>query len=56
MFRTITMAAVAAALMAAGCDGATARLALANQTTAARTQALLADGTSLRLVRVPSGR
>jgi hypothetical protein len=49
MFRSITMAAVSAALMAAGCDGATARLALANQTIAGRTHALLADGTSLRL-------
>jgi hypothetical protein len=52
MHRSITMAAVTAALAAAaGCDGATARLALANQTAAAsgKSQALLADGTSLRL-------
>jgi hypothetical protein len=49
MFRSITMAAVTAALAAAGCDGATARLTLANQTSAAKTQSLLADGTSLRL-------
>jgi hypothetical protein len=46
------MAAVTAALAAgAACDGATARLSLANQTVAsgARTAGLLADGTSLRL-------
>lgn len=52
MVRSITMAAVAAALAAlSGCDGATARLALANQTIAqaANSRALLADGTSLRL-------
>ena len=54
MHSTTTMAAMAAALAAAaaGCEaGATARLALANQTTApgARGAAVLADGTSLRL-------
>jgi hypothetical protein len=46
------MSAIIAALAAAGCEGgATARLALANQTTApaGRGQAVLADGTSLRL-------
>jgi hypothetical protein len=44
-------AMAAAATAAAGCDGATARLALANQTiaTSGRGQAVLGDGTSLRL-------
>ncbi|HET7504201.1 MAG TPA: hypothetical protein VFK02_24440 [Kofleriaceae bacterium] len=52
MYSLTTKAAVIAVLGAAmGCDGATARLALANQTTGAnaRGAALLADGTSLRL-------
>src|SRR5262249_28564334 len=52
MYRLIMMAAVTAAMAAAaGCSGATARLSLANQTVApaANAQALLADGTSLRL-------
>ena len=52
MSRSFTTAALIAALAAAGCEaGASARLALANQTTAptARTAAVLADGTSLRL-------
>jgi hypothetical protein len=52
MSRSFTTAALLAALAVTGCEGgASARLALANQTAApsARGQAVLADGTSLRL-------
>src|ERR1043165_4713591 len=51
----IAMAAVTAALAAgAGCDGATARLSLANQTVTSHPESagLLANGTSLRLKMV----